>query len=70
MARNCRHWQAEKANHDCCDVGMGEDASRVRKGHASTNNATLNNIVLTLETHCGFRYLPKVNQHFMMRHQG
>ena len=48
----------------------GEDASRVRKGHASTNNATLNNIVLTLETHCGFRYLPKVNQHFMMRHQG
>ena len=46
---------------------MGEDASRVRKGHAPTNNATLNNIVLTFDFHCGFRYLPKVNLHFMMR---
>ena len=30
-------------------------------------NAILNNIALAVVFHRGFRYLPKVNLHFMMR---
>ena len=46
---------------------MGEDASRVRKGHAPANNAILDNIALAVVFHRGFRYLPEANLHFMMR---
>ncbi len=46
---------------------MGEDASRVRAGHAPANNATLNNIALAVVFHHGFRCLPEANLHFMMR---
>ena len=48
----------------------GEDMSRVRKGHAASNNAMLNNIVLAVVFHRGFRYLPEANLHFMMRRDG
>ncbi len=46
---------------------MGEDAGRVRKGHAPANNATLNYIALAVVFHHGFRLLPEANLHFMMR---
>ena len=46
---------------------MGEDASRVRKGHAPANNATPDNIALAVVFHCGFRHVPEANLHFMMR---
>lgn len=49
---------------------MGEDASRVHKGHAPANNATLNHIVLAVVFHRGFLYLPEANLHFMMRRDG
>ena len=38
-------------------------------GMPPANNATLNNIVLALVFHQGFRYLPEANTHFMMRRQ-
>ena len=67
LAWNRGHWQVENANHYRRDATMGEDASRVRKGHAPANNATLNNIALAVVFHRGFRYLPAANIHFMMR---
>ena len=45
---------------------MGEDASRVRVRHAPANHATLNNIVLAVVFHHGFRFLPEANRHHMM----
>ncbi len=67
LAWNRGHWQVENANHYRRDATMGEDASRVRKGHAPANNAILNNIALAVVFHRGFRYLPEANLHFMMR---
>ena len=46
---------------------MGEDAARFRAGYAPANHATLNNIVLAVVFHRGFRYLPEANRHTMMR---
>ena len=46
---------------------MGEDAARFWAGHAPANHATLNNIVLAVVFHHGFRYLPEANRHDMMR---
>ena len=43
---------------------MGEDAARFRAGHAP---AMLNNMVLAVVFHRGFRYLPEANRHCMMR---
>ena len=48
---------------------MGEDAARFRVRHAPANNATLNNIVLAVVFHRGFRYLPEANRHYMMRRE-
>ncbi len=67
LAWNRGHWQVENGNHYRRDATMGEDASRVRKGHAPANNAILNNIALAVVFHRGFRYLPEANLHFMMR---
>ena len=67
LAWNRGHWQVENGNHYRRDASMGEDASRVRKGHAPANNATLNNIALAVVFHRGFRFLPEANLHFMMR---
>ena len=67
LAWNRGHWQVENANHYRRDATMGEDASRVRVRHAPANNATLNNIVLAIVFHRGFRHLPEANLHFMMR---
>ena len=66
---NRGHWQVENGNHYRRDATLGEDASRHRARHAPANNATLNNIVLALVFHHGFRYLPEANTHFMMRRQ-
>ena len=67
LAWNRGHWQVENGNHYRRDATMGEDASRVRKGHAPANNAILNNIALAVVFHRGFRHLPEANLHFMMR---
>ena len=67
LAWNRGHWQVENGNHYRRDVSLGEDASRVRKGHAPANNAALNNIALAVVFHRGFRHVPEANLHFMMR---
>ena len=67
LAWNRGHWQVENGNHHRRDATMGEDASRIRKGHAPANNATLNNIALAVVFHRGFRYLPEAQLHFAMR---
>ncbi|MDE0348991.1 MAG: DUF4338 domain-containing protein, partial [Gammaproteobacteria bacterium] len=46
---------------------QGEDAARFRAGHAPANHAALNNIVLAVVFHNGFRHLPEANRHYMMR---
>ena len=48
-------------------ASMGEDASRIRAGRAPANHAILNNIVLAVVFHRGFRHLPEANRHCMMR---
>ena len=69
LAWNRGHWQVENGNHFRRDASMGEDAARFRAGHAPANHATLNNIVLAVVFHRGFRYLPEANRHYMMRRE-
>ena len=69
LAWNRGHWQVENGNHYRRDASMGEDAARFRAGHAPANHATLNNIVLAVVFHRGFRYLPEANRHYMMRRE-
>ena len=52
----------ENASRCCRDATLGEDASRVRKGHAPADNAILNNIALAVVFHRGFRHLPAANR--------
>ncbi len=61
------HWQVENGNHFRRDATMGEDAARFRAGHSPANHAMLNNIVLAVVFHNGFRYLPEANRHYAMR---
>jgi hypothetical protein len=67
LAWNRGHWQVENGNHYRRDASMGEDAARFRARHAPANHATLNNIVLAVVFHNGFRYLPEASRHYMMR---
>lgn len=49
LARICRsHWGVENGLHWSLDVGFGEDASRVRTGHAAENCSRLRRIGLNL----------------------
>ena len=67
LAWNRGHWMVENANHYRRDATLGEDASRIRARHAPANNATLNNIALSIVFHRGFHHLPDAQMHFMMR---
>ncbi len=67
LACNRGHWAIENANHYRRDTTLGEDTSRLRARHAPANNATLNNIVLAIVFHRGFRHPPEANLHFMMQ---
>jgi len=42
------HWGIENRSHYVRDVTMGEDASRIRKGNAPQNIATLRNAIISL----------------------
>lgn len=49
LARICRqHWSIENGLHWSLDVSFGEDASRVRMGHASENLSRLRRLALNL----------------------
>ena len=47
LAWNRGHWSIENRSHYVRDMTLGEDASRIRKGHAPRTLATLRNALLT-----------------------
>lgn len=47
LSWNRGHWSIENRSHYVRDVTFGEDASRIRKGHAPRTLATLRNALLT-----------------------
>ncbi len=47
------HWGIENGLHHVRDVTLGEDACRVRTGHAPQNLAVIRNLVITLLNHAG-----------------
>ena len=59
------HWSIENRLHFVRDVSLGEDACRVRSGHAPQNLATLRNLCLGLIRRTRFRYVPAAIRHFM-----
>ena len=42
------HWRVDHSNHYSRDKTFGEDASRLRTGHAPANNAAPNNLALAI----------------------
>lgn len=59
-----QHWRIENELHYSRDVSLGEDACRVRTGHAPQVMAALNNLVLAITKKTGFRYVPDATRHF------
>lgn len=49
------HWGIENRLHHVRDVTLGEDACRVRTGHASQNLAAIRNLIITLLNKAGFK---------------
>lgn len=49
------HWGIENSLHYVRDVTFGEDACRVRTGHAPQNLAAIRNLVITLLNKAGFK---------------
>lgn len=47
------HWGIENGLHHVRDVTLGEDACRVRTGHAPQNLATIRNLIITLLNNAG-----------------
>lgn len=45
------HWSVENQDHWMLDVYFGEDASRIRQGHAAKNLATLRRLCLNIARH-------------------
>jgi predicted transposase YbfD/YdcC len=59
------HWSIENRLHFVRDVSFGEDACRVRSGHAPENLAALRNLCLGLMRQTRFRYVPRAIRHFL-----
>jgi len=59
-----QHWRIENELHYSRDVSLGEDACRVRTGHAPQVMAALNNLVIAISKRAGFRYVPDATRHF------
>ncbi len=49
------HWSIENSLHYVRDVTFGEDACRVRTGHAPQNLAAIRNLTITLLNKAGFK---------------
>jgi len=60
------HWSIENRLHYVRDVSMGEDACRVRSGHAPQNLAALRNITIGLiRQRTRHKYIPDALRRFM-----
>lgn len=60
------HWSVENRLHYVRDVSLGEDACRVRSGHAPQNLAALRNLVLGLiRQRTRHRYVPDALRRFI-----
>ncbi len=60
------HWSIENQLHWSRDVVMGEDASRVRSGHAPQTLAALRNTVISLIKRLGHTSLSAARRHFAL----
>ena len=61
-----QHWSIENRLHYVRDVSMGEDACRVRSGHAPQNLAALRNLALGLiRQRTRHKYLPDALRRFI-----
>lgn len=61
-----QHWAIENRLHYVRDVSMGEDACRVRSGHAPQNLAALRNLTLGLiRLRTRHKYIPSAFRRFM-----
>ncbi len=69
LARWRGHWAIENQLHWSRDVVMGEDASRVRSGHAPQTVAALRNTVISLVHRVGYASLSGACRHFALHFQ-
>lgn len=60
------HWSIENQLHWSRDVVMGEDASRVRSGHAPQALAALRNAVISLVKRLGHASLTEARRHYAL----
>ncbi len=60
------HWTIENQLHWSRDVVMGEDASRLRSGHAPQTFAALRNTVISLVHQVGYASLSAARRHFAL----
>jgi hypothetical protein len=60
------HWSIENKLHWSRDVVMGEDASRVRSGHAPQTLAALRNTVISLVKRLGHTSLTQACRHYAL----
>jgi hypothetical protein len=66
LTRWREQWHIENKLHWVRDVVMGEDASRVRRGHAPQVLAALRNAVITLTDAFGFESLTQARRYYAL----
>lgn len=67
LTQHSSHWGVESNNHNCHDVTLGEDHSRIRTDRDIANNAGLNNNALAIVRLRGFRSMPKALARFSVQ---
>lgn len=59
-----QYWDIENGLHYRRDKSLHEDATRMRNPLLAQNMATLNNLIVGLVKHHGWRYLPQARRHY------
>lgn len=59
-----QYWDIENGLHYRRDKSLHEDATRMRNPLLAENMATLNNLIVGLVKHHGWRYLPQARRHY------
>lgn len=62
------HWGIENSLHYVRDVSLGEDASRIRSGHAPVNMAALRNTSITLCHDAGHKSIAAATRRYAARY--